>query len=150
MSVRKKAKCEETTTVPCSTMESEHCEDEANNRHIVQPKLLKNLNHYAPHTHKHSRMPDGCITVYYERIKCDEEYLLETEQFVERMNYFTSNTDIWAMRTGLRMLEETKVEHDLEQICFSLFVTKHGKGMVLMLLGGGCPYNPMVWAMKTS
>ena len=29
MSVRKKAKCEEMMTVPHSTMESEHCEDEA-------------------------------------------------------------------------------------------------------------------------
>ena len=66
MSVRKKVKCEETMTVPHSTMESERCEDEANNRHIVQPKLLKNQNHYSLHTHKHSRMPDGRITVYYE------------------------------------------------------------------------------------
>ena len=125
MSARKKAKCEETMMVSHSTMESERCEDEANNQHIVQPKLLRNLNHYAPHTRHHSRMPDGRIMVYYERIECDEEYLLEREQFVERRNFSHSIIDIWAMMTGERMIEETKVECALEQICFSLFVTKH-------------------------
>ena len=131
-------------------MESEHCEDEANNQHIVQPKLLKNLSNYTTRTLHHSRMPDGRITVYYGRIKCDEEYLLETEQFVERMNFLTCNIDIWEMMTGKRMLDETNMERDLEQMCFSLFVTKHGKGMVLMLLCGPyCPHNPLVWAMKT-
>ena len=94
-------------------------------------------------------MPDGHITVYHEQIECDEEYLLKAEQFVERMNFFTSITEIWAMKTGLRMLEETRVELDLEQICFSLFVIKCGKGMVFMVLGGGCPFSPMVWVMKT-
>ena len=69
-------------------MESEHCEDEANNRHIVQPRLLKNLSYYALRTRKHSKMPDGCITVYSERIECNEEELLEREQFVERGNFF--------------------------------------------------------------
>ena len=88
MSARKKAKCEETTTVPHSTMESECCEDEANNRHIVQPRLLKNLSYYAPQTRKHSKMPDGRIMVYSERIECNEEELLEREQFVERGNFF--------------------------------------------------------------
>ena len=116
----------------------------------MQTKLLNYLSNYATHRVHHSRMPDGRIMVYYERIECDQEVLVETEDFVERMNVLTCNMDIWEMMTSKRMLDETNIEHDLEQICFSLFVTKHGKGMVLILLCGPyCTHNPLVWAMKT-
>ena len=94
-------------------------------------------------------MPDGRIRVDKERMECSKELLLEQEQFVERMNFYNANNYIWAMMTGLRMVKERKVEHFLEQFCYSLFVMKQGKGMVLMLLGGSTPVNPIVWAMKT-
>ena len=46
MSARKKEKCDETMTVPCSTMESECCEEKANNRHSVLVGECKPLSSY--------------------------------------------------------------------------------------------------------
>ena len=80
MSVRKKAKCEETMTVPHSTMESEHCEDEANNWHIVQPRLLKNLSYYMPWTRKHT-----------PRCQMAALWCLLSESNVMKKNYWREN-----------------------------------------------------------
>ena len=53
------------------------------------------------------------------------------------------------MQEGRSMVDETKVERSLRQICYCLFVTTSEKAMIDVLLGypsGEC--NPIVWAMR--
>ena len=48
------------------------------------------------------------------------------------------------------MVDETKVERSLRQICYCLFVTMKEKGMIFFLLGYPSHLiNPIVWGMMT-
>ena len=59
MSVRKKAKCEETITVSHSTMESRQCTDEANNRnHVLVGEHKPLISYQVPHNVSYKRQPD--------------------------------------------------------------------------------------------
>ena len=47
------------------------------------------------------------------------------------------------------MVEDTKVERCLREICYSLFVMTHEKEMINVLFAyHGWEHNPIVWAMK--
>ena len=93
MSASKNAKCEETMTVPGSTKESEHCEDEANNQHSVLVGECKPLISYqGAHTVIMARQPDGHEIVVERRpfITTDEDFLQRREQMTESWNMHSS------------------------------------------------------------
>ena len=79
--------------VPHSTMDSEHCEDEANNRHIVLVGEHKPLISYqGAHTVIMARQPDGREIVVERRayITTDQDFLQRREQMTESWNMFSS------------------------------------------------------------
>ena len=90
MSVRKKAKCEETMAVSHSTMESEHCEDEAPTRHSVLVGEHQPLSSYTMGMVITSRKPDAyghhMVLEHRPYITTDEEYLQRREQMIESWN----------------------------------------------------------------
>ena len=148
MSARKKAKCEETTTVPHSIMECEHGEEAANTQHFVQPKERRPLSSYTMHYHFESRRTDGRIMAYSWAAPTNEECLQRREQLHKSHNLVIFVCQIWEMESGVKMSDETRVVCELEQICYSLFVTKCEKAMIKVLFAHNGGQNPIVWAMK--
>ena len=74
-------------------MESERCEDEANNQHSVLVGECKPLSTYRAHTVIMARKPDVHEIVVEHRwpdITTDEEYLRRREQMTESWNMHRS------------------------------------------------------------
>ena len=94
--------------------------------------------------------PDGQIirTTPYRQINTDEKFLREREQRIEGWNMHRSVCELIEMQEGRSMVDETKVERSLRQICYCLFVMTKEKGMIFFLLGYPSHLiNPIVWGM---
>ena len=135
-----------------STMESKQCEDGANNQNCVLVGECKPLSSYqGVCTFVMARKPDVHIIMVEHRNypTIDGDFLHSREQMEEGWNMHRTVCGPGEMEVGILMVEETKVERCLRQICYSLFVTIHEKGMVNVLFGyHGWEHNPIVWAMK--
>ena len=59
----------------------------------------------------------------WKQINTDEEFLQGREQMEEGTNMHRSVHELGEMQEGISMVEETKVERCLRQICYCLFVS---------------------------
>ena len=68
---------------------------------------------------------------------------------LEGSNMHRSVHELGEMQVGKLMVDETKVERCIRQICYCLFVTTLEKSMIHVLLGyPSCECNPVVWGMR--